>query len=95
MCDSSPELIIAAVRRLAAGGQVLDPRLSSVTRSPLTARETDVLREASGGATTAEIASALCLSDGTVRNYLSRAITKTGARNRIGALKIAADAGWL
>lgn len=95
MCDSSPELIIAAVRRLAAGGQMLDPRLSSVTRSPLTARETDVLREASGGATTAEIASALCLSDGTVRNYLSRAITKTGARNRIGALKIAADAGWL
>jgi two-component system response regulator DesR len=95
MCDSSPELIIAAVRRLAGGGQVLDPRLSSVTQSPLTARETDVLREASGGATTAEIAGVLCLSVGTVRNYLSRAISKTGARNRIGAVKAAADAGWL
>lgn len=93
--DSPAEDLIAAVRRLASGGQVLDPRLMSGVESPLTPREADVLREAGRGGTTAEIAAALCLSEGTVRNYLSRAICKTGARNRLGAVRIAGDSGWL
>lgn len=94
-CDSPAEDLISAVRRLASGGQVLDTRLSSGARSPLTQREADVLREAGQGGTTAEIAAALCLSEGTVRNYLSRAIAKTGTRNRLGAARIAGESGWL
>ncbi|MBO0820629.1 MAG: response regulator transcription factor [Nocardiopsaceae bacterium] len=94
-CDSPIEDLTAAVRRLASGGQVLDTRLANGTRSPLTQREADVLREAGRGGTTADIAAALCLSDGTVRNYLSRAIAKTGARNRLGAVRIAGESGWL
>lgn len=93
--DSPTEDLIAAVRRLASGGQVLDPRLMSGVESPLTQREADVLREAGRGGTTAEIAAELCLSEGTVRNYLSRAICKTGARNRLGAVRIAGESGWL
>ncbi|MCL2581485.1 MAG: response regulator transcription factor [Streptosporangiales bacterium] len=95
VCDSPAEDLIGAVRRLASGRQVLDPRLPRSPQSPLTQREADVLRAAELGATTAEIADALCLSEGTVRNYLSRAIAKTGARNRLGAVRIAAASGWL
>lgn len=95
VCDSPTEELISAVRRLATGGQVLDSRLARSAESPLTAREAEVLRAAERGGTTAEIAAALCLSEGTVRNYLSRAIAKTGARNRIGAVRIAAESGWL
>jgi len=95
MCDAPAAHLIAAVRRLAAGQQVVDPRLSLTRRSPLTTREVDVLRVAAEGSTTAEIAAALCLSEGTVRNYLSRAIAKTGARNRVGAFRVAAESGWL
>lgn len=94
-CDSPGEELARAVRRLAAGRRVLDARLSRSADSPLTAREADVLRAAGGGATTADIASSLCLSEGTVRNYLSRAIAKTGARNRLGAVRAAAESGWL
>ena len=64
-------------------------------RNPLTSRELDALRLAAAGATTAEIATDLYLAVGTVRNYLSRVIMKTGARNRVDAIRIAADAGWL
>lgn len=95
VCDSPAEDLIAAVRRLASGRQVLDSRLPRDPRSPLTPREADVLRAAEMGATTAEIAGVLCLSEGTVRNYLSRAIAKTGTRNRLGAVRIAAASGWL
>lgn len=95
MRDSPPDDLIAAVRRLATGGQVLDARLGNGSDSPLTQRESDVLREAVRGGTTAEIAAALCLSEGTVRNYLSRAIAKTGARNRLGAVRVADESGWL
>jgi two-component system response regulator DesR len=95
MCDSPATNLIAAVRRLATGQQVVDARLSLTRRSPLTTREIDVLRVASEGSTTAEIAAILCLSEGTVRNYLSRAITKTGARNRVGAFRMATESGWL
>lgn len=95
ICDSPPEDLISAVRKLASGRQVLDSRLPRSPESPLTPREADVLRAADAGATTAEIARALCLSEGTVRNYLSRAISKTGTRNRLGAVRIAAESGWL
>lgn len=93
--DAPAEELIGAVRRLASGRQALDPRLSRNLQSPLTAREADVLRAAESGATTTEIARALCLTEGTVRNYLSRAIAKTGARNRLGAARTAAESGWL
>jgi two-component system response regulator DesR len=63
--------------------------------SPLTPRETDVLRAAQAGTSTDEIANSLALSSTTVRNYLSNAITKVGGRNRIDAIRIARDAGWL
>jgi two-component system, NarL family, response regulator DesR len=63
--------------------------------TPLTPREADVLRAAEEGISTDEIAHSLALSSTTVRNYLSNAITKVGGRNRIDAIRIARDAGWL
>jgi two-component system response regulator DesR len=93
--DSPAQFLTDAVRRLAVGSQVVDPRLSLRERCPLTTRETDALRTAAEGSTTAEIASVLCLAEGTVRNYLSRAISKTGARNRVDAIRIATESGWL
>jgi two-component system, NarL family, response regulator DesR len=63
--------------------------------SPLTPRETDVLRAADSGLSTEEIAKQLFLSSATVRNYLSNAIAKVGGHNRIDAIRIARDAGWL
>jgi two-component system response regulator DesR len=62
---------------------------------PLTSREAEALKAAVQGSTTAEIAASLFLTAGTVRNYLSRAIAKTGARNRVGAIRIAEESGWL
>lgn len=97
--EATPDHIMEAVRRAARGGKVIDPDLAfaalSAPQNPLTSRETDTLRMAAEGATTAEIAERLCLSVGTVRNYLSRSITKTGARNRVDAIRIASGAGWL
>jgi two-component system response regulator DesR len=97
--DSPPEQLASAIRRVAAGERVVDPDLATLTLaggpSPLTARERDVLVAARGGATVAEIATTLVLSEGTVRNYLSAAITKTGARNRTEATRLADDRGWL
>jgi two-component system response regulator DesR len=88
-----------AVRRVAAGERVVDPALAAATlaggASPLTARERDVLVAARDGATIADIAGRLFLSEGTVRNYLSAAITKTGTRNRVEALRVAEQNGWL
>jgi two-component system, NarL family, response regulator DesR len=96
--DAAPEFITEAVRRAAEGRKVIDPDLAfatlNATESPLTSRELDALRLAAEGATTVEIATKLCLSSGTVRNYLSRAITKTGARNRVDAIRIVGAAGW-
>ncbi|MFD0471421.1 response regulator transcription factor [Nonomuraea thailandensis] len=63
--------------------------------NPLTRRELDVLRIAAGGARSTEIADELFLSVGTVRNHLSRIMCKTGARNRLDAVRIASDCGWL
>jgi two-component system response regulator DesR len=96
---AAPDDIIAAIRGAATGRKIVDPDLAfaalNAARNPLTTRELDALRLAAGGATTAEIAGDLYLAVGTVRNYLSRVIMKTGARNRVDAIRIAADAGWL
>ncbi len=82
-----------------AGLRVVDPELAveslAVGESPLTERERDVLLRAADGGTVAEIAKAAFLSEGTVRNYLSSAIGKTGARTRAEAVRIAQDNGWL
>jgi two-component system response regulator DesR len=77
----------------------VDPELAAATLaggpSPLTGRERDVLVAARDGATVADIAGRLYLSEGTVRNYLSAAITKTGVRNRTEAIREAESRGWL
>jgi two-component system response regulator DesR len=97
--DSAPEQLADAIRRVAAGERVVDPALAAASlaagSSPLTARERDVLVAARPGATVAEIAAKLCLSEGTVRNYLSFAIAKTGSRNRAEAVRAADQNGWL
>jgi two-component system response regulator DesR len=94
-----PDLIITALRRVAGGQRVMDPTLgresSRMLGSPLTPREVDVLKIAAEGNSTAEIASLLGLSPGTVRNHISSAISKTGTRNRIDAIRIADEEGWL
>ncbi|WP_245673956.1 LuxR C-terminal-related transcriptional regulator [Actinoplanes rectilineatus] len=82
-----------------AGEKVIDPALAAAALSagpnPLTDRERDVLAAGTGGATVADIASRLHLSESTVRNYLSAAIGKTGTRNRIEAAHRARDNGWI
>jgi two-component system response regulator DesR len=97
--DAPPEQLVEAIRRVAAGELVVDPALAAETLahgdSPLTARERDVLTTARTGRTVAEIASILFLSEGTVRNYLSSAIGKLGARNRTEAIQTAEARGWL
>jgi two-component system, NarL family, response regulator DesR len=97
--DAPAEQLADAIRRVAAGERVVDPTLAAETlahgASPLSSRERDVLVASREGATVAEIASRLYLSDGTVRNYLSAAIAKTGARNRAEASRRAEDLGWL
>jgi two-component system response regulator DesR len=96
---SPPDELIAAIRRAAAGERVVDPRLALAALeerpNPLAHRELDVLRLAATGAEPDEIAAALSLSRGTVRNYLSSALTKLDARNRIDAIRIATERGWL
>jgi two-component system response regulator DesR len=96
--DSPAEHLANAVRRVKAGGRVVDPELAAEAWSepdPLTDRERQVLRMAGDGQTSADIASTLRLSEGTVRNYLSEAISKLGAGNRVEAARIARDKGWL
>lgn len=92
------ELAIA-IRRAMAGERVVDPELAlaalSEGTSPLTPREREVLGASRGGASIAEIAARLFLSEGTVRNHLSVAIQKMGARNRIEAARLAEEKGWL
>ena len=97
--DAPAPALANAIRSVAAGRRVLDPELVAVAvetgASPLTDRETDVLRAAVSGRSTEEIGSLLNLSPATVRNYLSNAISKLGARNRMDAVRIAEAAGWL
>jgi two-component system, NarL family, response regulator DesR len=97
--DTPARQLADAVRRVHAGLRVVDPVLAADSlaagESPLTSRETDVLRAARGGASVAEIARTLFLSEGTVRNHLSSAIGKTGSANRAGAVTVAEENGWL
>ena len=97
--DSPADRLADAIRRVAAGGRVVDPELASaaafVPADPLTDRERAVLRLAQEGLSNKEIGRALELSPGTVRNYLSEAAAKLGASNRIEASRIARDGGWL
>lgn len=97
--DAPAETLADGIRRVAAGQRVIDPGLVAAAletgASPLTGRETDVLREAQSGTSTEDIGARLALAPATVRNYLSNAISKTGARNRIDAIRIARDAGWI
>jgi two-component system response regulator DesR len=97
--DSPVDELAAAIRRVAAGERVVDPELAAQTlahgTSPLTPRERDVLVAARRGATVADIAGRLFLSEGTVRNYLSQAISKSGAKNRADAIRVAEERGWL
>jgi two-component system response regulator DesR len=97
--DAPARNLADGIRRIAAGQRFIDPDLIAdaleAGASPLTPREADVLRATEAGMSTADIAAQLSLSPATVRNYLSNAITKTNARNRIDALRIARNAGWL
>jgi len=97
--DAPAPQLASAIRAVAAGRRVLDPDLVAaaveIGASPLTERETEVLRVAQLGGSTVDIAARLHLSPTTVRNYLSNAIGKLGARNRLDAIRIAEDAGWL
>ncbi|MFD7733580.1 DNA-binding response regulator [Kitasatospora phosalacinea] len=94
-----PADLVAAIRRVASGGRVLDPSLAvaawDLADNPLTPRENDVLRELAEGAEPPEIAARLHLSTGTVRNVLTAVVGKLNARNRTDAVRIARDAGWL
>jgi len=97
--DSPAEQLANAIRRVATGERVVDPELAAAAladgEAPLTPRERDVLEAGADGSPVSEIARGLHLSEGTVRNYASAAIGKTGARNRVEALQIARDRGWL
>jgi two-component system response regulator DesR len=97
--DTPARQLADAVRRVHAGLRVVDPALAAQSLaqgdSPLTEREADVLRSARDGGTVADIARDLHLSEGTVRNHLSAAIGKTGARTRAEAVRLALDNGWL
>ena len=97
--DAPAGELACAIREVAAGRRAVDPGLAAEAlaggASPLTQREHDVLSAAGNHGTAAEIAAALHLSEGTVRNYLSGAIRKLGARNRREALERAIEKGWL
>ena len=97
--DAEPEELAAAVHRVMRGGRVVDPGLAAsalgASGNPLTRREQDVLAASEDGATAEDVARRLHLSEGTVRNYLSTAIKKLGARNRVEAARLADRKGWL
>ena len=96
--DSPSNRLAEAVRRVHAGLRSIDPELAAAAwdeADPLTDRERQVLRLAAEGHTGARIASELHLSEGTIRNYLSEAISKLGAENRVEAARIARQKGWL
>ncbi|GAB3391803.1 response regulator transcription factor [Humibacter soli] len=97
--DTPAKRLAAIVRDVANGIRVIDPELAAESlvagESPLSERESDVLRAAQSGGTIADIARELHLSEGTVRNYLSSAIGKTDARTRAEAVRIAHENGWL
>ncbi len=97
--DAPADQLIAGIRRAAQGLRTVDPDLAaaslSIGASPLSEKEALVLAAATGGASSADIARQVFLSEGTVRNYLSNAISKLGARNRAEAHRTATDNGWI
>ncbi len=97
--DAQPHQLAAAIRSVAAGEHVIDPKPAAAALtarvSPLTSRESDVLRLAAAGAELDETARQLHLSQGTVRNHLGAAVTKLDARTRLDAVRIAREQGWL
>ena len=95
--DAPAEQLAAALRRVHAGGRAIDPQLAGTQfeADPLTSRERQVLRLVAEGCSNAEIASRLYLSHGTVRNYVSEALSKLNAGNRTAAARIAKEKGWL
>ena len=97
--DAPVAELARAIRSVRAGERVIDRDLAAaalaIGATPLSVREADVLRAAADGATVADIARTLFLSEGTVRNYLSSAIGKTGARTRVEAARVAEEKGWL
>ena len=97
--DAPASDLAESVRRVHAGLRVVDPALAADSLvfgdSPLTARETEVLQAAADGATVAEVARRVHLSEGTTRNHLSQAMAKTGAPTRAAAVHIAAQKGWI
>jgi two-component system response regulator DesR len=97
--QAAPHELVHAIRQSVRGERVIDARLAvamvAARPSPLSAREADVLRVAGSGVPSTEVAAALHLTAGTVRNYMSVILRKTGARNRLEAVRVAEDAGWL
>ncbi|MET9963431.1 response regulator transcription factor [Streptomyces sp. NPDC006326] len=97
--DGSPGRLVRAVRKVASGQRFIDASLASAFMEsdpvPLSPRELSVLARAAEGDSIAEIARALHLASGTVRNYMAAATRKTGARNRIDAIRISRQAGWV
>jgi two-component system, NarL family, response regulator DesR len=97
--DTPADELADAVRTVVAGGRVIDQQLAlaalEIPDNPLSPREVEVLQRFAAGAGPAQIATDAHLTYGTVRNYLASAVTKLGARNRVDAVRIAAEAGWL
>ncbi|MFI7242155.1 response regulator transcription factor [Streptomyces qinglanensis] len=97
--DALPEQLVTGIRRVAAGERFVDNALAGTflraSEVPLSERELTVLSAAAEGASVGEIARHLGLSTGTVRNYMSAITRKTGARNRVDAIRISQGAGWL
>jgi two-component system response regulator DesR len=96
--DAPSDQLAESIRRVVAGGRAIDPELAMAGwegDDPLTDRERQVLRLAGDGKSSADIAALVHLSEGTVRNYLSEAIAKLGAANRVDAARLARHKGWL
>jgi two-component system response regulator DesR len=97
--QAAPCELVRGIRRLVRGERVIDAGLAvamvAAPRSPLSSRERDVLCVAASGVPSTEVAAELHLSTGTVRNYISAILRKTGARNRLEAVRLAEGAGWL
>jgi two-component system response regulator DesR len=97
--DGPVEALAQAIRDILDGRQVIDPALAAAALGaepdPLSVREHEALKAAADGSSVTEIAARLFLSEGTVRNYLSSVLQKLGARNRIEAIRIAQQNGWL
>ncbi|WFB09811.1 response regulator transcription factor [Streptomyces sp. LX-29] len=97
--DAPPGRLLDGIRHVAKGERYVDDSLGfgflQAAEIPLTQRELSVLSLAAGGASIAEIANSLHLSNGTVRNYMAAITRKTGARNRVDAIRISRGAGWV